>query len=207
MTTLTDDILRKAFPTLTKARRDMVLAAIGPALARYDINTSRRIAAFLGQCHHESAGFTRTIESFAYSDKRLLQIFPKYFNTANLKAYSGNGKAIASRAYANRMGNGSEGTQDGWTYRGRAMIMITGKDNYSAFAGAMGMTLKDVVTYLETPEGAWMASAWWWSRANCNRLADGWEITALGGRINGMTPPHGNKERLALCNAALKAFG
>jgi putative chitinase len=90
------------------------------------------LAHFMGQCHHESNGFTRFSENLNYSAPRLLQIFPKYFNKLTAMQYQRNQQKIANKVYANRMGNGDEASGDGWKYRGRGPLQLTGKNNYIA---------------------------------------------------------------------------
>lgn len=112
-------------------------------------NTLRASAAFynltpcqaahlFGQLNVETAGFTRFVENLNYSAARLREVFPKYFTELEARQYAGKPQAIANRVYANRMGNGSEQSGNGWDYRGRGFIQLTGKANYSAFARFLG---------------------------------------------------------------------
>lgn len=107
-------------------------------------------AHFLGQCHHESAGFARMEENLNYTAARLLQIFPKYFNEIQAKYYANDPEGIANRVYANRMGNGPELTEDGYKFRGRGPLQLTGRNNYKALAEHFGnghiLTNPDLVT-------------------------------------------------------------
>ncbi|QDK32694.1 glycoside hydrolase family 19 protein [Sphingomonas sp. IC081] len=202
---LTDSVLLQAFPTMPAATRKMVLDHAPAAMERFQINTPRRVAAFLGQLAHESAGFTRMIENLNYSAKRLREVWPSRFPSAGVAAqYANRPGAIGARAYGSRMGNGDEVSGEGFKFRGRAWIMVTGRNNYLAVAKAMGMTLDETVTYLETPAGAFMASAWWWQTHRLNELADGWQITASTKVING--GENGLKDRKAKCNAVLEAL-
>jgi putative chitinase len=98
----------------------------------YEINTPRRVAAFLAQCGHESGGWTVFEENLNYSAKGLMGIFKKYFPTEDIaNQYARQPQKIANRVYANRMGNGDEASNDGWTYRGRGPIQLTGRSNYT----------------------------------------------------------------------------
>lgn len=197
---LSHDILRKAFPTMPKATREMVIANIEPALVKFNITTPRRISSFVGQLAHESANFTRMVENLNYSAKRLREVWPKHFPSPGVAAqYAHRPAAIGARAYRLRMGNGDEASGDGFKFRGRAWIMVTGKNNYLAVAKAFGMTLDETVAYLETPDGAFMASAWWWQTHRLNELADGWQITESTKVINGGL--NGLDDRKAKCNA------
>jgi putative chitinase len=113
---------------------DGVYAEIQSAIDTFSINTPTRLSHFLGQCAHESGNFKFTSENLNYSTKGLIATFPKYFKQPGLaEAYARNPERIASRVYAERMGNGTEGSGDGWKFRGRGYIQLTGKSNYSAF--------------------------------------------------------------------------
>ena len=102
---------------------------------KYEINTALRLAHFLAQINHESGDMKRLEENLNYSAKRLLEVFPKYFDSYEIAlSYANKPKMIASRVYANRMGNGSEASGDGWKYRGRGLIQLTGKNNYLKFS-------------------------------------------------------------------------
>lgn len=123
----------------------------GPVTARSIKNyfqlSGEEAAHFLGQCAHESVNFTRFEENFNYSFQRLLDIFPRYFDRQNAVYYAGQPWKIANRVYANRMGNGPEESGDGWKYRGRGAIQLTGKNNYKAFSEWMGKSI-----ILENPD-------------------------------------------------------
>jgi len=112
--------------------------AFGPntfrAVTKFYKLSKIRSAHFFGQCSHESAGLTKFSENLNYSESGLLKTFGKYFNAATAKKYARNPEMIANRVYANRMGNGDEKSGDGWKYRGRGAIQLTGKNNYTAFA-------------------------------------------------------------------------
>jgi putative chitinase len=113
---------------------DNVYDEIQSVMNVFSINTPNRLSHFLGQCAHESGNFKFTSENLNYSTKGLIATFPKYFKQPGLaEAYARNPERIASRVYADRMGNGAEGTSDGWKFRGRGYIQLTGKSNYSTF--------------------------------------------------------------------------
>lgn len=140
------------------------------------------------------------VENLNYSAKRLREVWPSRFTSAGVAAqYANRPAAIGARAYGSRMGNGDEASGDGFKFRGRAWIMVTGKNNYLAVGQAFGMTLDETVAYLETPAGAFMASAWWWQTHRLNELADGWQITESTKVINGGL--NGLDDRKAKCNA------
>jgi putative chitinase len=113
---------------------DNVYGEIQSVIDTFAINTAIRLSHFLGQCAHESGNFKFTSENLNYSTKGLIATFPKYFKQPGLaEAYARNPERIASRVYADRMGNGTEGSADGWKFRGRGYIQLTGKSNYTAF--------------------------------------------------------------------------
>ena len=134
---------------------------------------------FLAQCSHESGGFRRLTENLNYSVEGLKKIFPKYFRDKNPEDYARKPEKIANLVYANRMGNGDENSGDGWRYRGRGIIQITGKNNYK-------MCLEDInqsdPDYLATPEGAVLSAIWFWKK---NFLDKEYNIITITKRVNG----------------------
>ena len=157
----------------------------------YDINTPRRMAAFIAQCAHESGGFMVLKENLNYKAATLRKIFPKYFPTDQMAqeyaSKSNKQEAIANRVYANRMGNGDEASGDGYRYCGRGLIQLTGKSNYQAFADSLEMKVEDVPEYLATFEGAAQSACWFWETNKLNQWADAGDILTLTKRINGGT--------------------
>ena len=157
-------------------------------LEEYEINTPKRIAAFMAQCGHESGGFVFLSENLNYSAQGLMRVFPKYFPTLELaKQYERNPQKIASRVYANRMGNGDEASQEGYVYRGRGLIQVTGKDNYFWFASSLEITPQEAAEYMQTFEGAAQSACWYWETTKLNALADAGDILTMTKRINGGT--------------------
>ena len=121
----------------------------------------KRVAGFLAQIAHESGGFNFVIENLNYSAKGLVGTFKKYFPTEEFaKQYERKPEKIANRVYANRMKNGDEASGDGFKFRGRGLIQLTGRDNYTKFAEALDLDIDSTIAYLETPNGA-VASAGW----------------------------------------------
>lgn len=163
--------------------------ALEQLLPDYDINTPKRIAAFIAQCAHESGGFTALKENLNYRWETLRKIWPRYFPTdAIAKDYAtrlNKQMHIANRAYANRMGNGDEASGDGWKFCGRGLIQLTGRNNYQAFADSLEMSIDDVPEYLGTFEGAAQSACWFWESNNLNRFADKEDIKGLTKAING----------------------
>lgn len=172
----------------------------------YEINTPQRIAAFVAQCAHESNGFTALKENLNYKAESLCKVFPRYFPNMDVATqYAHKQEAIANRAYANRMGNGSEESGDGYKYCGRGLIQLTGKDNYQNFADSVEMSVEDVPEYLGTFEGALQSALWFWEKNNLNALADAGDILTLTKRINGGTL--GLEDRINHYNHALYVLG
>ena len=166
---------------------------------RFGLTTPLRLAHFLSQCHHESAGFTRVEENLNYSAHGLLSTFPKYFDEVSAEGYAHNPGMIGSHVYANRMGNGAEESQEGYTYRGRGFIQITGKDNYSGFGNAVPDDILDSPELVATKYPLFSAG-WFWGLNKLNDLADGGadqqNVANVTKRINGGYK--GLEERLRL---------
>lgn len=165
------------------------------------INTFNRVVCFFAQCSHESAGFSRVVENLNYSVDGLLRVFPRYFKTREFaEAYVSKKDRdvyIANRVYANRLGNGDELSGDGFRYRGRGYIQLTGKDNYKRFASYLGRSLDDdFVDYVSTVEGAFESAVWFWSVNDLNRFCDSNDFEGLTRAINGGL--NGLDDRLSL---------
>ena len=157
----------------------------------YDINTPKRMAAFIAQCSHESGGFMVLKENLNYKPASLRKLFSKYFPTDELAqqycSKPNKQEAIANRIYANRMGNGDESSGDGYRFCGRGLIQLTGRSNYQAFADSLEMNINDVPEYLATFEGAAQSACWFWETNGLNKYADAGDILNLTKRINGGT--------------------
>ena len=163
-------------------------SALSQCLQDYDINTPRRVAAFIAQCSHESGGFKFLSENLNYRAESLMRVWPKYFkDLATAQRYAHNPERIANRAYANRMGNGDEASGDGWRFCGRGLIQLTGRDNYQSFADSIETELEDIPHYLATFEGAVQSACWFWETNNLNKWADAGDISTLTKKINGGT--------------------
>jgi putative chitinase len=164
-------------------------SALIQLLPDYEINTPKRIAAFIAQCAHESGNFRVLRENLNYKAASLRKVFPKYFPTdeiANDYASRPNKQeAIANRVYANRMGNGPEESGDGWRYCGRGLIQLTGRINYQDFAASIETPLDQITDYLGTFEGAAQSACWFWEKNSLNKWADAGDIKELTRRING----------------------
>lgn len=151
---------------------DNVYNEIPSVINKFQINTSIRLTHFLSQCAHESGGFKLIIENLNYSTKGLLTIFPKYFKDASLaETYNRKPEKIASRVYGNRMGNGDESTGDGWKYRGRGYIQLTGKGNYIKFDSFVE---DDIIKNpdLVATKYPLLSAAWFFNKNGINIVSD-----------------------------------
>lgn len=184
----------------SKYAKDLA-AVLGKVLEKYQINTKLRVCHFLAQVAHESGGFNTMVENLNYSADGLQKIFGKYFPDAtSAAAYARNQEKIANKVYGGRMGNGPEASGDGWKYKGRGFIQLTGKDNYTKFSASIGKTLDETVKYLETVEGGLESAAWFWNSRNINAKADADDLTAVTKLVNGGT--HGIDDRKKKLEAA-----
>jgi putative chitinase len=165
--------------------------ALNEILPDYGIDTPQRVAAFIAQCAHESGNFRALKENLNYRAETLRKLFSKYFPTDDLaRAYASmpnKQEAIANRIYASRMGNGDEQSGDGFRYCGRGLIQLTGRDNYTFFAGSLDIPVEEAAEYLQTFEGAVQSACWFWETNNLNQWADKDDILTLTKRINGGT--------------------
>jgi len=170
---------------------DNVIAQIPDTAAKFNITNPLRLAHFLAQIGHESGGFRATSENLNYSSKGLVSIFKKYFPTIQLaEAYARKPEKIANKVYANRMANGNEASGDGWKYRGRGYIQLTGKDNYNKFNSEVPENILATPDLVAT-KYPMMSAAWFFNRNNlwtiCDRGADDATVTAVTKRVNGGT--------------------
>jgi putative chitinase len=185
---------------------DQWFEAISEILPEYEITTPQRVAAFLAQCAHESGGFVFLKENLNYKAASLRRVFPKYFPDDAIAAqYAGKGEMIANRVYANRMGNGDEASGDGFRYCGRGLIQLTGKNNYTFFAGSLDIPVEEASEYLQTFEGAVQSACFFWEQNKLNQWADKGDILTLTKRINGGTI--GLEDRIKHYEHALHIFG
>jgi len=185
-------------------------AADSAKLAGLGANTDRRIASIIGQCAHESGGFKHRFENLNYSKEGLRRVFRKYFPTEQLAAdYERKPEKIANRVYADRMGNGSEASGDGWRYRGRGYLQLTGHDNYRIFGDGIGRSLVDNPDDAADPAIAWLLAVQYYrSRRRSGKTllqwadADDERMVTLG--INGGDT--GLQERETLVAKAMSAM-
>jgi len=171
-------------------------------LPKYGIADSRqRLAHFFAQILHESGCLRFDMENLNYSADALLKVFPKYFKTREeAETYARQPQKIANRVYASRMGNGDEGSGDGWKYRGRGLIQLTGKDNYKAFTSWVGDPRIVDDPDLVASEYAVHSAVFFWDSRKLNALADNDDVVGLTKKINGGT--NGLAHRRELVNKA-----
>lgn len=189
------------------AAADEWYALMSELLPKYEINTPARVAGFIAQCSHESNGFKVLEENLNYSAEGLNKIFPKYFIKAgrDAQAYHRQPEKIANIVYASRMGNGDTASGEGYKFRGRGVIQLTGKDNYTRFGKSIELTADEVVDYLATKKGALESACWYWSTNGLNATADAQDIVAMTKKINGGTI--GLEDRKKHFNHALQVLG
>ena len=163
--------------------------ALEQLLPDYEINTPRRMAAFIAQCAHESGGFTTLKENLNYKPMSLRKLFPKYFDTDELAqqycSKPNKQAAIANRIYASRMGNGDEASGDGYRFSGRGLIQLTGRATWQEFADSIETSLTDLDEYMQTFEGACQSACFFWESRKLNQYADTSDILTLTRKING----------------------
>ena len=165
---------------------DKYLPWLNMTMLKYDINTPVRQAMFLSQIAHESGNFRAVQENLNYSVNGLRSVFGKYFPDDEIAAqYARQPERIANRVYANRMGNGEESSGDGWKYRGRGLIQLTGKNNYTSFSLAADNNALLEPDLVAEPELAVESGGWFWGTNNLNRLADTGDVRVVTKRING----------------------
>ena len=185
------------------------LTAIDDAFAAGDLTTPRRVAGALGQFSVEAGpSFSEIEENLYYSHaERIVAVFPNEFPTvAVAQAYTCNPQALANRAYAIKEGNGDEASGDGYLFRGRGLIQVTGRREYASFGNTIGMSPEDAANYCATPEGAVASAIWYWNAYQLSPMADDWRLTAITRAVNGAAE-EGLQARIAASNAALAALG
>lgn len=159
------------FSSLSQVLPSKVYESLLPVVIEFKIDSINRLAHFISQCSHESNNFTRVEENLNYSEEALLKIFPKYFTPKLAKDYARKPKFIANKIYADRMGNGSEMSSDGWNYRGRGYIQLTGKQNYINFDKICQDNIVANPDLVATKYPL-VSAAWFWKINGLNELAD-----------------------------------
>ena len=170
---------------------DSVIAMLPDTIAKFELNTPLRLAHFLAQAGHESGGFKAVQENLNYGAKGLLGIFKKYFPTPEKAAlYERKPEKIANLVYGGRMGNGAEATGEGWKFRGRGYIQLTGKDNYKAFDAVVTESIIDNPDLVATKYPL-LSAAWFFHKNGLHKIADKGAtdavVTEVTKRVNGGT--------------------
>lgn len=182
---LTIAAIQAALPAASTRSVEKFADPLIKACAEFGINTPLRIAAFLAQVAHESGNFRYVAENLNYSEQGLRAVFGRYFADGEAASFARRPEAIANRVYSNRLGNGDEASGDGWRYRGRGLIQITGRSNYGACGRGLGLDLIAHPDLLEQPTDAARSAAWFWRERDLNRLADDGDLETITRRING----------------------
>jgi putative chitinase len=218
-----NDLVKAGLASLADATR--WAGPLTDACARFGIDTPDRVAAFLAQCAHESARFSVTVENLNYSAAGLARVWRDRF--AQVDAFTGRivkdkmgnpvpnalanslarqPEAIANNVYANRIGNGSPNSGDGWRFRGRGLLQLTGRNNYAAYEAAIGgfASILENPDQVALPAHAALSAAWYWHARHLNRLADQRDIVGMTRLINGGT--NGLEDRQKLYASARQVF-
>lgn len=169
---------------------DSVIAQIPSVQEKFEINTPLRLAHFLAQCGHESGGFKAVSENLNYGAAGLQSIFKKYFTAESAKEYERKPEKIANIVYANRMGNGNQASGEGYKFRGRGFIQLTGKDNYTSFDKVVE---DDIIASpdLVATKYPLLSAAWFFHKNGLHKIADEGAtdvvVTKVTKRVNGGT--------------------
>lgn len=205
---ITESQIRRIMPKAKSANVTAFVKCFNEHSERFGINTKLRVAAFLSQIAVESVQLNATEENLNYSADGLLKTFPTYFKTrADAEAYARQPQRIANRVYASRMGNGDEQSGDGWLFKGRGLIMTTGKDNYQRYAKSeycVGDLMKHP-EWLAVYPGALKSAMFFWLVNGLNALADREDIRTICKRVNGGW--NGLSDRLYYWRQARKVLG
>lgn len=178
--------------------------ALNETFDRFAINTPRRQAAFIGQCGHECGQFRVLEENLNYRAETLQKLWPKRFDAIKANACARNPKLIANTVYSNRMGNRDEASGDGYRFRGRGCIQLTGSANYFHAGKALGVDLIMEPDLVATPKYAALTAGWFWDTHKLNQYADSGDWTTLTKRINGGTI--GLEDRIKHINHAMRVL-
>ena len=155
---------------------------------KYNISTTQRQACFIGQCQHESENFTKLEEGLNYSASRLMAVWPSRFPSLDVaNQYANNPQKLANKIYSGRMGNGDEESGEGYAYRGRGLIQMTGKETYANCGSGLGMDFIGDPDRLLDPQYAALSAGWVWNKKGLNDLADTGDYETMTKRINGGT--------------------
>ena len=176
--------------------------ALNETFSRFNINTINQKAMFIGQCAHESGNFKLLQENLNYKAATLMKLWPKRFPTLEVaNQYAGNARAIANKVYADRMGNRDEASGDGFRFRGKGLVQLTGYSNHFHAGKALGVDFVMQPDLVATPKYAALTAGWFWDTHKCNPPADALDFTKVTKIINGGTI--GLDDRIKHVNQAL----
>jgi putative chitinase len=183
---LTVEILAQCLPHAKHDRLEMFVSGINETFEHFDISNPQRMAMFLAQTAHESGNFSAVEENLNYQAKALMAFWPKRF-AGVAEQYARHPQMIANRAYCDRMGNGNEASGEGWAYRGRGLIQLTGKDNYRHCGDALGLDLLSDPDQVSHNPVAVLSAGWFWDTRKLNHHADAGDVEKVTKLINGGT--------------------
>lgn len=179
--------------------------ALNSTFERFNISSIRQQAAFIGQCGHECGNFKMLEENLNYRAETLMRLWPKRFPTREIAdQYARNPKKIANKVYADRMGNRDEASGDGYRFRGRGCIQLTGHSNYFHAGKALGIDFVMEPDLVATPQYAALTAGWFWNTQKLNAIAEAGDWTKLTKKINGGTI--GLDDRIKHINMAIKVI-
>lgn len=202
MAIFTSARLRDLVPQPPSGTLDTLADALEDQAPKFAVSTLLRRAHFMGQIAHESGGFRRFVENLNYSAHRIEAVWPRLRPRA--AALANKPEALGNAAYADRMGNGNEAGGDGYRYRGRGLIQLTGRNNYRDAGGALGIDLLGSPQRAAEPMDAVKIALWFWASKRCNAPADQDDVEEVTRRINGGL--NGLAERRTLTEAAKAIF-
>ncbi len=181
---LTPTVLKKIMPGCAQPAK--WTRPLNDAMTRFEINTPRRQAAFLAQVAYESHGLNKLEENLNYAPGRLPAVWPKRFPDANMaRPYSRNPEKLANAVYASRLGNGDEASRDGYRFRGRGLIQVTGRDNYKRIGEFLEIDLINMPDTLLEPRYAALSAATFWHLNRLNSYADDGDVNEITQRVSG----------------------
>jgi len=195
---LSDKLIQNPLTPVTASKKEIleIIDLLEPIAEEHGITTPIQKAHFFGQLAHESVWFRHTSENLNYSSNALRKIFKKYFPTEELtKQYARQPEKIANRVYANRMGNGDEASGDGWKYKGKGLIQLTGKENYEYYSKDRGVDFVNNPDWVAQPKWAVDSAVWYWNKHNLNKYANQDDVKMITRKINGGTNGLQDRER------------
>jgi putative chitinase len=180
--------------------------ALNETFARFNLTTNNQKAMFIGQCSHESGNFRLLQENLNYKAATLMKLWPKRFPTLEVaNQYAGNARAIANKVYADRMGNRDEASGDGYRFRGKGLVQLTGHSNHFHAGKALGVDFVMQPDLVATPKYAALTAGWFWETHKLNPPADALDYTKVTKIINGGTI--GLDDRIKHVQHALAVLG